>query len=152
MRQTAAVARILTDLARTSHRLRLGGLGVAEVTAYAEASGGMTVAPAVAQAIHEATDGNAYFVGELVALLQSEGQLGLPAWPSRLELPEGVRDVIHRRVDPLPDRTCRLLEMGSVLPRAFDLTVLAQMAEMDLSAGLAAPGPAIDLRGLRHVP
>src|SRR4030095_10620458 len=67
-RQTAAVSRILGDLARRSQRLRLGGLGVAEVTAYAEASGGMTVAPAVAQAIHEATDGNAYFVGELVAL------------------------------------------------------------------------------------
>ena len=70
-RQTAAVGRILTDLARASHRVKLGGLGVGDVTAYAEASGGMTVAPAVAQAIHEATDGNAYFVGELVALLQS---------------------------------------------------------------------------------
>jgi tetratricopeptide (TPR) repeat protein len=151
-RQTAAVSRILGDLARTSQRLRLGGLAVAEVTAYAEASGGMTVAPAVAQAIHEATDGNAYFVGELVALLQSEGQLGLPAWPARLELPEGVRDVIHRRVDPLPERTRRLLEMGSVLGRSFDLTVLAQMAEMDLSAVLDALGPAIDVGVLRGVP
>ena len=39
--------------------------------------------------------------------------------------------------------------MGSVLGRAFDLTVLAQMAEMDLSAVLDALGPAIDVGVLR---
>jgi tetratricopeptide (TPR) repeat protein len=152
-RQTAAVAAVLAALARSCQSVRLGGLAAPDVAAYVKASTGAAPAPAVVQAIHDATEGNAYLVSEIVALLRAEGRLATPdAWPARLELPDGVREVIHRRLDPLPERTRALLDAAAVIGRAFDLRVLARMTDVDLSAVLDALGPAIDLGIVNGVP
>jgi predicted ATPase len=72
MRQAAAVPRILGDLVRTSHTVRLGPVA-SDVARYVEASAGHAIADDVLRAIQRTTEGNAYFLTEVVRLLQSEG-------------------------------------------------------------------------------
>ena len=152
MRQAAAVPRILGDLARTSHRVALIGLAVLDVARYVTAAAGHQVPEEVVHAIHRATEGNAYFVTEVVQLLRAEGRLDSPAaLRSRIELPDGVRDVIRRRVDPLPDPTRRLLEAASVLGRELDLAVLAHVMGADVPAIFEGLSPALALGAMTLV-
>jgi tetratricopeptide (TPR) repeat protein len=149
MRQAAAVPRILGDLARTSHAVRLGPLVPSDVARYVETSAGHPVDDDVVQAIQRTTEGNAYFLTEVVRLLQSEGRLDAAATlPARLLLPDGVRDLVRRRIEPLPPETRRLLEAAAVLGRNFDLPVLAHMLDAKPPHILELAGPALAIGAL----
>ena len=56
--------------------------------------------PRLAAALHDETEGNPLFVGEIVRLLSVEGALATPD-ASRLAIPQSVRDVIARRLGHL---------------------------------------------------
>ncbi|GAA3215838.1 BTAD domain-containing putative transcriptional regulator [Actinocorallia longicatena] len=67
--------------------------------------------------LHEKSGGNPFFLGELVRLLHSE---------HRLEgVPDGVREVIDRRVARLPEPTRHLLRCTAVLGREVSFDTLA---------------------------
>ena len=108
-------------------RLSLPGLDQEDVARYAELRTGVAVAPAVARALHARTDGNPFFVGELVRLLESERGLDA-AMAERIDIPDGVRDVVRRRIARLPDEAQSLLAVASVVGREFDVGVLEQVA------------------------
>ena len=76
----------------------------------------------LAEAVHEQTEGNPFFVGEVVRLLASEGSLEGPAaggW--ELAIPQGVREVVGRRLDRLPDEANQVLTLAAAVGREFDL-------------------------------
>ena len=52
------------------------------------------------RAVHEQTEGNPFFLGEVVRLLAAEGTLE-EASTATLAIPQGVRDVVGRRLDRL---------------------------------------------------
>ena len=112
-------------------RLSLPGLDQADVARYAELRTGVAVAPAVARALHARTDGNPFFVGELVRLLESESSLDAAAMAERIDIPDGVRDVVRRRIARLPEEAQSLLAIASVVGREFDVAVLEQVADVD---------------------
>src|SRR5262245_25351538 len=86
---------------------------------------------------------------EVVRLLQSEGRFGSTAgFPTRLALPDGVRDLIRRRIDPLPAETRRLLEAAAVLGRSVDLPVLGHMLDEKPSRIVDLLAPAVVLGAL----
>ena len=66
MRQAAAIPRILDELGRQAHVLRLAGLVPGDVASYVASSTGRAAAEDVVDAIHRATDGNAYYMTEVV--------------------------------------------------------------------------------------
>jgi tetratricopeptide (TPR) repeat protein len=119
-----AFAPTLTELARTKrfHHLRLGGLGLEEVTRLLEASG-VDDAGAAAAAIHERTGGHPFFVAEVVRLLTSEGTLA--------GLPPGVRAAVGQRLGDLSPDCQEALSVASVIGREFDLDVLVQISDRD---------------------
>ena len=127
--QSPALRDALAALARHGvTRLSLPGLDQSDVARYAELRTGIAVAPAVAKALHARTDGNPFFVGELVRLLESEHGLDAAAMAERIDIPDGVRDVVRRRIARLPDEAQSLLAIASVLGREFDVAVLDQVA------------------------
>ena len=72
------LARMLGEMSgiEGSGRIPLRGLSVAAVERYIEMTAGTAGArPAWREAVHEQTDGNPFFVGEVVRLLASEGKL-----------------------------------------------------------------------------
>ena len=71
------LARVLGEMSgsESSARIMLRGLTVAAVERYIEMTSGGPSPQGLAQAVQEQTDGNPFFVGEVVRLLASEGRL-----------------------------------------------------------------------------
>lgn len=85
----------------------------------------------VAAAIYEETDGNAFFIEEVFRHLSEEGRLldASGAWRTdlsidELEVPEGVRLVIARRLERLQEDTVKALTTAAVIGRLFSFELL----------------------------
>jgi DNA-binding response OmpR family regulator len=85
----------------------------------------------IAGLIHARTGGNPFFVAELVKLLASEGSLADPTAVRASEVPAGVRDVIRRRLDRLPEQTNALLSVAAVIGMEFDMGMLEEVSQLD---------------------
>ncbi|MBB2909079.1 DNA-binding SARP family transcriptional activator [Streptosporangium becharense] len=84
------------------------------------------VDPALAHALHDRTGGNPFFLGELLRLLTSVSPLQRlsVADVTSIAVPDGVRDVITRRVSRLPEDSQTLLRVAAVIGRDVDADVL----------------------------
>jgi DNA-binding CsgD family transcriptional regulator len=132
-------AAVLADLDRLPHcrRLLLRGLPRAQVARLMALITGRAQSPALVEAVFAETDGNPFFVTEVVRVLDEEGQLdhgGNPAFRGA-RVPASVREAIGRRLDRLPASTTTLLTLASIIGRDFDVRVLARVADQ----------PALDL-------
>jgi DNA-binding CsgD family transcriptional regulator len=122
----------LAELRRTSTFLRLAlrGLDVDEVHRMFSAIGGHGVSRGRAEAVHRQTEGNPLFVQEVVRYLVEAG----PAGPrgdegeSETRIPEGLREVIGKRLSRLSPRTNQVLSIAAVIGREFRLDVLEKVA------------------------
>ena len=127
----AAVA----DLTRGQHRwLRLGGLGQREVAGFMALVSGAEPAAELAAEVYRQTDGNPFFVTEVVRLLASQGRLDRAVRGSTVlgsGLPEGVRAVVAERLSRLSSDCRRILEVASVVGRDFELRVLQPVSGLD---------------------
>src|SRR5262249_21314481 len=83
----------------TTRRLPGGGLAPAHCARWLALLGTPGDAAALGEALHRETNGNPFFVGELVRLLTDEERLA-EDWDA-LRVPHGVREVIARRLDRL---------------------------------------------------
>jgi predicted ATPase len=75
-------------------------------------------------AVHGRTEGNPYFVSELVRLLATERRLEAGGLHDA-DVSEGIRHVIGRRLNRLSDAANSSLAAASVQGRDFDLEVVA---------------------------
>ena len=118
---------------RVTHRIELGGLTEADVGRFVELTAEVTPAPELVAALHAETEGNPFFLGEVVRLLAAEGRLpgADPEGLATLGIPQGVREVIGRRLGRLSDDCGLLLALASVLGREFRLDALEPLAEHD---------------------
>jgi tetratricopeptide (TPR) repeat protein len=83
--------------------------------------------------LHQRTEGNPFFLTEMVRLLTTEGSIAALCTPqaeSRLVLPQSVREAIGLRVHPLPSPGQHLLRLASVMGRTFDVETLARVTGM----------------------
>ncbi|MEV0404968.1 BTAD domain-containing putative transcriptional regulator [Actinoallomurus sp. NPDC050550] len=100
--------------------------------------------------IAERTGGNPFYVRESARLLNGEGAL-----VALSEVPEGVRDVLRRRLARLPEGGVSILRLAAVAGRESSVDVLVKAADADedgvmdaLDAGVIAglldePGPGL---------
>jgi DNA-binding CsgD family transcriptional regulator len=119
----------LADLTRgrRHRRVLLRGLDEGDVASFIALVGGVEPSPGLAAAVHRQTDGNPFFVSEVVRLLAGEGRLGHAGAGSpalAASLPEGVRAVVAERLGRLSDRCHGVLEAAAVLGREFELRAL----------------------------
>ncbi|MDP9819080.1 ATP-binding protein [Spirilliplanes yamanashiensis] len=119
-----ALEETLAHLARRSpERLGLGGLAAPDVAALVAAVHGPVDGPTVA-ALADRTGGNPFYVRESARLLAAEGALVALA-----EVPEGVRDVLRRRLARLPEAAVAVLRLAAVVGREAEVEVLVAAAE-----------------------
>jgi hypothetical protein len=124
----------LGELARLPHcdRVLLRGLARDDVRRFLELTAGRTPPPGLVDAVERETEGNPFFVHEVVRLLQAEGRLeradDVASWS--VEIPQGVRQVIGRRLSALSEACNALLASASVIGREFDLDVLSRVSEV----------------------
>jgi DNA-binding SARP family transcriptional activator len=139
---TPALSGFLARIAResASTRLKLTGLRADEVADMITERVERPVNITLTSALHARTDGNPFFLTELIRLLRSEDLLDdAAAWP----IPEGVRDVLRRRIDRLPEQTVTLLTIAAVVGRTVDLDVLEKISGLDEDAALTTVEAAV---------
>lgn len=125
----APVVDLLGALARLDPlRLELAGLDAEAVVAAVGTSTGIALPAGVAEELVARTNGNPFFVTEVVRLLAAEDALTDPAAPAWRTVPRGVRDVVRQRLAELTPPTARVLAVAAVAGRAFDLPVVEQAA------------------------
>ena len=121
-------------------RMALGGLGDLELLSLLEAVAGHEVPYGLAlrDALGAETDGNPFFVLEILRHLAETGALGRGdgQWVARPglsfeRLPVSVREVIGRRVHQLGGDATGTLAAASVIGRDFDLELLSAVVEKD---------------------
>ena len=88
--------------------------------------------------IYEESDGNAFFVEELFrhlseenALLDDEGNWRTDVSLHQINVPEGVRLVIGRRLERLDESSVKILTVAALLGRTFEYELLLDVAGVD---------------------
>jgi hypothetical protein len=125
------LAGTLGDIIRHGQRMPLRGLRERDVGEVVERVAGRRPPEGVVRAIHHATEGNPFFIDEVVRLLSAEGRLDDAAKVATVRIPDGVRETIRHRLDPLPDRTRVLLLTAAVIGRKFRLDTLQRVCDLD---------------------
>ncbi len=122
----APLGEALAELARLPGHVRiaLDGLAREEVASLVERSARVAPEPALVDAICERTDGNPFFIRELVQMLDAEGRLGDAQAAWQRAIPLAVKDAIARRLARLSPETRALLGAAAVIGRDFARDVL----------------------------
>jgi class 3 adenylate cyclase len=145
------LAAALADLRREPivERIDLRGLDQFSVTEYVtrvltRANGH---ADALATLLQTETRGNPFFIGQVLRhliergdVISRDGQWLMATGPSELGLPEGVREVIARRLSRLPDNANRALAVAAVIGMQFDHAVLDRVVAADAGGDVLIDG------------
>ncbi|TET14907.1 MAG: zinc-ribbon domain-containing protein [Dehalococcoidia bacterium] len=128
----------LAELRRISNygRVLLRGLNADEVRRMLESITQESVPWGLAEVVHRQTEGNPLFVQEVVRYLAEEGLITRKEgrWrptrdtPLEMSIPEGLRDVIGKRLSLLSPECNQLLAVASVIGREFALETLKAIA------------------------
>ena len=123
---------LLGDLRRETgvERIGLRGLGREDVEALMRAVLGHELkngGNGLADEIRRETDGNPFFVGEIVRHLDEAGAGSL----TDVGLPQSIREVVRSRAERLGEKTSSLLSTAAVIGRDFDLNLLARAVGRD---------------------
>jgi hypothetical protein len=148
--RTPGVQAALANIARAGRRLVLGGLTREAIAELIELTSGATPTARLAQTVHAVTEGNPFFAREILALLLAEGRLDDP--PEELPLPDGVRETIRRRLEPLAPDALETLELAAIIGRTFSLAALERASRLERDSLLAALDAATDLGLVVAVP
>ena len=142
--RTHPLSSALAELRRGSafQRVPLRGLTVDEVHRMVSVFTDHNVRPAFAEGVHRQTEGNPLFIQEVMRYFVEEGLLKRQGgqWirryretgeaPLEMVIPEGLRDVIGKRLSRLSQECNRLLSIAAVIGRDFALETLQAIAGM----------------------
>jgi class 3 adenylate cyclase/DNA polymerase III delta prime subunit len=150
------LSKTLAELVRSpaSIQLPLRGVGAGDVARFIEMTSGVKPTKRLASAVYSHTEGNPFFMTEVVRLLV--GQVGARnlqnARAEAISVPQSVRDVIGQRFGQLGATCEAVLATAAVLGREFDLDLLEAPCGLGTNAVLDAIGQAVAARLVAPVP
>jgi DNA-binding SARP family transcriptional activator/tetratricopeptide (TPR) repeat protein len=128
---TPALQACLGALGRLqARRIPLAGLAPGQVGDLVASLSGGNVEDELVTIVNERTDGNPFFVIELVRLLTT-GQRLHAAGARDVPVPHGVQDVVRLRLAGLTPAAGRLLQVAAVIGREFDLVTVSEVSGTD---------------------
>ncbi len=148
--RTHPLAEVLADLRREPgvDRLALSGLDVSGITELLANASGERMddrAGELAQILWSETEGNPFFVQEILLslvesgrLIQREGVWTTDLEVSELGIPEGVRETVGRRLSRLSESANVVLGLASVIGAVVDVDVLFAISDLEEDAVLDA--------------
>ncbi|MCA1844591.1 MAG: AAA family ATPase, partial [Actinobacteria bacterium] len=158
------LAEFIADIHRIPGAVRLPvrGLDGPEVAAFIEAAAGHDLdeeSAALARLVWRETEGNAFFVTEVLrnllevgAVEQRDGRWTVAVTEDRIPVPESVRDVIGRRLSRLSEEANRVLACAAVIGLEFEPAVVEAAGAFTEEAVLAALEEAMSARLVVEVP
>ena len=133
------LARTLEELVRRrlAHRIALSRLPRDGVEAMLRALAGREPPSSLVDAVHGETEGNCFFVEEVFQHLHEEGKLfdARGDWRTEVQIgevdvPEGVRLVLGRRLARLSDGSRKALSCAAVIGRTFTFELVEAVGEV----------------------
>ena len=126
----------LAEMRRVANFERVGlrGLTVDEVQRMMSGIAGEDVPWSLSETVYRQTEGNPLFVQEVLRYLVEQGYFSrgdrrsTRETPPDMGLPEGLRDVIGKRLSGLSDKSNSVLSVAAVIGREFPLEVLQSVA------------------------
>ena len=124
----------LAQLSRNQsfHRQVLEGLSPGDVGEFILATKGSEASRELIDAVYAHTEGNPFFMNEVIRLLGERGELGdasVDGGPLALAVPPGVVEVIGQRLNRLSKECNDLLTTAAIIGRQFDFNLLGVLAE-----------------------
>jgi tetratricopeptide (TPR) repeat protein len=141
------LAELLVDLRRDRlfERISLDGLDERAVGELIATHAGHEAPPGIVGTVHEHTDGNPFYVEEVMrhlietgVVFERRGRWASALTPDEIGVPEGVKEVLARRFARLSDGCRAALSQGAVLGREFSFDVLRAMTESGEDALISA--------------
>jgi class 3 adenylate cyclase/tetratricopeptide (TPR) repeat protein len=143
-------------------RLSLSGLAEPAVAVFLERLAGHQLdgdGDVLARAVHRETEGNPLFVREMVrhlieigAIRRVEGRWTAVPSVEKLGIPEGLRDVIGRRLSRQSETANQALALAAVAGEEFELPLVQRAGGMDEEVLLSALDEAVSARLVTEVP
>jgi tetratricopeptide (TPR) repeat protein len=162
--RTHPLGELLSDVRRVVgwERIPLAGIDVPGVAAYLEQVAGHDLdeeGEELARVLWRETEGNPFFVAEVLrhfaesgALERRDGRWGLSATIDDLGIPEGVRDVIGRRLSRLSEEANRVLACAAVIGLEFEPSLIQTAGAFPEDVVLCALEEAVATRLVIDVP
>jgi class 3 adenylate cyclase len=155
---------LLADLRRRPgvERLGLSGLDETDIVRFMAQAAGHDLNDevlALARIIHTETEGNPFFVREVIRHLtetggieQRDGRWGTRLPAGELVVPEGIREVVGRRLGRLSGDANHALRVAAVVGPEFELPVIGAAGELKEESLLSALEEAVAARLVVEVP
>ena len=142
-------------VASARRALRLGSLNRGEVATMISGWLGRAPPTHFAHALHRETEGNPFFIEEVLRHLIEADAVDGTEWGrlasfTDLGIPDGVREAIERRLATLSPATRRVVTMASAIGRSFSIEVLERLADLPGEAVLEALEEAAERRILEE--
>jgi predicted ATPase/DNA-binding winged helix-turn-helix (wHTH) protein len=142
-----AFARALARCLQLATHVPLQGLTRHDVGELVEGLGAVASDEGFCEVLSERTQGNPFFIRQLLQLLQRQRQPA-PLQSRQLvaaEVPPAVRGVIGQRLLQLPSDARSLLTAASVAGESFDAAMLVELSGFELDRVLAGLEPALQM-------
>jgi hypothetical protein len=122
-----------------AEHMQLGGLQESDIVEMIEAAAGQRLdsdGVALARALHRDTDGNPFYLGEMLRHLAESGRLVRGddlGWIATVDvgslgLPQSIRAVVGQRVARLGTTAAQMLRLAAVIGREFDFELLCAVS------------------------
>jgi eukaryotic-like serine/threonine-protein kinase len=131
-------------------RIPLRGLSRQEVEAYIRAAANVGPPARVVDRIFEETEGNPFFLSEVVNLLTQEGTL-MSESVTDIAVPDGVREALGRRLDRISKDANELLQVCAVAGREFTYDTLTLLDERSEDEVLRLIEEAVEARVIEEM-
>lgn len=149
--------RTITRLSRlrSTHRLQLFGLEIRDTAQFSRMIAGRPLPEDLVKAVYQRTNGNPFFLREVVELLANEECHSDPSHRDRwgTTIPLGVREAVKLRMSQLSEDSRKVLVNAAVIGSEFQLDVLSAVSGetedrlLDLLEEAVAVGVIVEDRG-----
>jgi class 3 adenylate cyclase len=131
VKQMPEHAALIAQAEREGVAFPLLGLDEGAIGKFIESTWGVSANSLLVHRLHKLTEGNPFFLSEVLRQMAAEGQLasGASSVPARLTIPRGVIEFIKGLVLPLPEDARKVLEIASVIGRDFSVNILETVSE-----------------------
>jgi eukaryotic-like serine/threonine-protein kinase len=128
IRRSHQISALLAEIGREGSTISLRGLSALEVAEFFERNGKLPVDETTISSLYQATDGNPFFLDEIVRLATTGNDSARAKLDSGFSVPDSVRATIRRRMASLAEQTRTILTIASLIGQEFDLALLRDVS------------------------